>query len=178
MLADLAFVGLGSNMGNRTAHLAAGLAGLRDAGLTIRASSSLYLTEPDLGAEPDPLESHPWYVNCVAAIEGCADAVRLLELCLQVEAESGRQRSSAPTPQPRPLDLDVLLTGSEVVEQPALQVPHPRMHERRFVLQPLCELDPDLRHPLRDATVRELLEGLESGRGVWVLAPPLLGGDD
>lgn len=202
MQADLAFVGLGSNLGNRTAHLASGLAGLRDAGLAIRALSSLYLTEPELGPGQDETDSHPWYVNCVAAVDGCADAARLLELCQAVEADHGRVRvpsgmqisrsvaqpsstvpqTSSPMPQPRSLDLDILLAGSEVIEQPALQVPHPRMHERRFVLKPLCELDPGLRHPVRDATVRELLDGLDTDQGVWMLAPPLdqlgVGGDD
>lgn len=181
MQTDDVYVGLGSNLGNRAVHLGAGLEGLRRSGLAIRAVSSLYLTEPDLGTESSSEgDAHPWYVNCVVRVGGADDARRLLDTCLTIEQGEGRSRRSAsgcpddarPAPLPRRLDLDVLLFGEAVIEGPGLRVPHPRMHERRFVLQPLAELAADTRHPEKDLTVGELLARLPDAERVWLLAPP------
>jgi len=186
--AERVFLGLGSNLGNRTEHLRAGLAGLRDLGLSVRTVSSMYLTEPVLagsstaeGAEPtSTLNSnagHPWYLNCVASVTGAPGAAELLEMCLAVERQQGRERrqdgtSTNGAPEPRTLDLDILLMGETIVETPDLQIPHPRMSERRFVLQPLAEIAPEARHPLSGTTMATLLRDLPPGQRIWLLAPP------
>jgi len=186
--AERVFLGLGSNLGNRTEHLRAGLAGLRDLGLSVHTVSSLYLTEPVLAgprsregeAEPTPggnsTTGHPWYLNCVASVTGAPGAVELLEMCLAVERQQGRERcqdgaGANGAPEPRTLDLDILLMGEAIVETPDLQIPHPRMGERRFVLQPLAEIAPETRHPVNGTTMTELLRGLPPGQRIWRIAP-------
>jgi 2-amino-4-hydroxy-6-hydroxymethyldihydropteridine diphosphokinase len=170
------YLGLGSNLGDRSAHLRAGLAGLCDGGLRLRAVSSLYLTEPDLretsGIGTD--SEHPDYINCVASFEADLEPRALLDLCLAVERDQGRERSLDTTvgPQPRTLDIDVLLIGQHVVDEPGLTVPHPLMMQRRFVLQPLAEIAPSLRHPLAQSTIGEALARLPGGNGVSLLEPP------
>lgn len=174
------YLGLGSNVGNRIAHLRSGLAGLRKHGLELRTVSSFYLTEPDLrrgGREPTEAGriDHPWYVNCVAAIEDASTAEQLLDLCLAVEQENGRSRHSAPKgndfPEPRTLDLDVLMIGEHVIENSLIRVPHPRMQDRRFVLAPLAEIAPETRHPVTQTTIGDLLSALPEQERVWLLAP-------
>lgn len=175
------YLGLGSNLGDRPRNLGSGLRGLRDAGVEVRRASSLYLTEP-VGDPGDP-----WYVNCVVALQGPPPADELLDICLDVERRAGgrsrprpvrRPTPSAPRP-PRALDVDLLLYGDVERNEPELTVPHPRMHHRRFVLQPLAEIAPRARHPRRDRSVREMLAELDeldepgAREGVWLLARPL-----
>lgn len=143
------FIGLGSNLGDRRALLARGLAALAGAGFGIARESSLYLTEP-VDAPPQD-----WFVNGVAAGHTSLSPEELLAACLEVERALGRER--AVYHGPRTLDLDILIYGDERRDGPGLTLPHPRMHERRFVLAPLCELAPDLRHPRLGVTMRELL---------------------
>jgi 2-amino-4-hydroxy-6-hydroxymethyldihydropteridine diphosphokinase len=143
------FIGLGSNQGDREATLARGLRALGDAGLRLRARSSLYLTEP-VDAPPQD-----WFVNAVAVGETSLAPDALLAACLAAERAEGRLRTVHHGP--RTLDLDILFYGGLVQDDPALTIPHPRLHERRFVLVPLHELAPDLRHPRLHATVDELL---------------------
>ncbi len=169
-MARQGYVGLGSNRGNRTAFLRAGLEALRDSGLEVSAVSSLYLTEPEIASEEDD-GHHPWYVNCVARLEGPPEAGELLRRCLEIEARLGRVRLSQAT-ESRTLDIDVLLYGDEVIEEPEVQVPHPRLHVRRFVLLPMTEIAPRLVHPVEKATMSELLERLPNGKGVWYMTPP------
>ncbi len=169
-MARQGYVGLGSNRGNRTAFLRAGLEALRESGLEVSAVSSLYLTEPEIASEEDD-GHHPWYVNCVARLEGPPEADELLRRCLEIEARLGRVRLSRAT-EPRTLDIDLLLYGSEVIEKPGFQVPHPRLHVRRFVLLPMTEIAPRLVHPVEKATMSELLERLPNGKGVWYMTPP------
>ena len=175
------YLGLGSNVGNRIAHLRAGLAGLREHGLRLRAISSFYLTEPDLRAgngEPAGIEGtdHPWYINCVAAVDGAPAADQLLELCLAVEHERGRSRRPASEgcgpPEPRILDVDVLMIGERTIENSSIRVPHPRMQDRRFVLAPLAEIAPQARHPVAGETIGDMLTALPERERVWLLAPP------
>ena len=144
------FIGLGSNLGDRRALLAHGLASLAAAGFGVTRESSLYLTEPVDGPPQD------WFVNAVAAGSTSLSPEELLAACLRVERALGRERTVHHGP--RTLDLDILIYGDERREGPGLAIPHPRLHERRFVLTPLCELAPDLRHPRLGATIRELLE--------------------
>lgn len=142
-----AFLGLGSNLGDRRGHLRAALAGLPD----LVAVSEVYETEPVGG----PDDQGP-YLNLVAELDTSLDAWRLLEVCQQLEADAGRVREVRWGP--RTLDVDVLWVDGEVVDDPALQVPHPRMWERRFVLAPLMDIAPDL--------VPEALLAAASGRVV------------
>jgi 2-amino-4-hydroxy-6-hydroxymethyldihydropteridine diphosphokinase len=171
------YLGLGSNVGNRTAHLRAGLRGLQEHGLDVGAVSSFYLAEPDLGdnASAEATARHPWYVNCVAAVSGAASAADLLATCLSVERQRGRAECEpsepTPLPSPRTLDVDILLIGSQVIDEPGLRVPHPRMSDRRFVLAPLAEIAAVARHPTAAATAAELLEALPDNEQVWLLAP-------
>ncbi|MFQ5744223.1 MAG: 2-amino-4-hydroxy-6-hydroxymethyldihydropteridine diphosphokinase [Acidobacteriota bacterium] len=171
MRTESVFIGLGSNRGNRAAHLRLGLAALQRQGISLGAISSLYLTEPVL-APSRGNGRHPWYLNCVATVESPQAADEVLRICLEIEKLSGRVRDPR-GPQPRPLDLDLLLYGTEVIETTSLQVPHPRLHERRFALLPLSELAPEAVHPTKGATVEELLAMLPPREGVWLLAPPL-----
>jgi 2-amino-4-hydroxy-6-hydroxymethyldihydropteridine diphosphokinase len=143
------YIGLGSNLGDRRAQLARGLDALAQAGFAVDAMSSLYLTEP-VDAPPQD-----WFVNAVAAGHTGLSPEELLGACLEVERAQGRERTVHHGP--RTLDLDILIYGDALREGPGLTLPHPRLHERRFVLTPLCELAPELRHPRLGATVRELL---------------------
>lgn len=170
------YLGLGSNRGNRPAELRAGLEELSQRGLAIGRVSSLYLTEPRLEGATD--SRHPWYVNCVASVERPPEPRRLLEICLDAERARGRTRraeqetSRSRKPRPRTLDVDLLLYGDRIIDSRELTVPHPRLHRRRFVLVPLCELDPDVVHPVTGLTMKTLLERLPEGNGVWLMAPP------
>ena len=176
------YLGLGSNVGNRIAHLRAGLAGLRKHGLRLRTVSAFYLTEPDLrtgsgesmGADAKQTD-HPWYVNCVAIIDNAPTAEQLVNLCLVIEQENGRSRHHTSKGndsfEPRTLDLDVLMSGERVIESLSVQVPHPRMQDRRFVLAPLAEVAPLARHPVVGVTIVEMLDVLPEQERVWLLAP-------
>ena len=134
-----AFIGLGSNLGDRRAHLARAVDTLRRAGDVV-AVSPLYETEPVGGpAGQDP------YLNLVVELCTADGPRRLLARCVQLEEEAERVRTVRHGP--RTLDADVLLVGDEVVREPDLEVPHPRLWERRFVLAPLADLAPDLVGP-------------------------------
>ena len=98
----------------------------------------------------------PDFLNAAAAIETDLDATALLDGLLEIEAALGRDRTAAAAG-PRPIDLDLLLFGDLVIAEPGLTVPHPRMHQRRFVLEPLCQIAPNAWHPGRQKTVAELL---------------------
>lgn len=143
------FIGLGSNLGDRRALLAEGLRSLAGAGFGLTAQSSLYLTEP-VDAPPQD-----WFLNAVAAGRTPLSPEDLMAACLDVERSLGRERTVHHGP--RTLDLDILIYGDVVRDGPALTLPHPRLHERRFVLTPLCELAPELRHPRLGRSMRELL---------------------
>ncbi len=145
----VAYVGLGANLGDRERSIrrAADLIGARRL-------SRLIETEP-WGYADQPL-----FLNAAAEVETPLGARAFLERLLDVERLLGRDRSG-PRFGPRTIDLDLLLFGDEQVGEPGLHVPHPRLHERRFVLEPLAELDPELEIPGR-GTVRALLAGLQS----------------
>jgi 2-amino-4-hydroxy-6-hydroxymethyldihydropteridine diphosphokinase len=144
-----AAIGLGSNLGDRARHIADAVAALVETGSLVRASS-LYETAPVGGPKQGP------YLNAVAVIDTDLSAQELLNRCLAVERDQGRERRERWGP--RTLDLDILLYGDQVIDEESLRVPHPRMIERRFVLEPLLEVWPDATLP--DGTA---LAGIAAG---------------
>jgi len=129
------YVGLGANLGDREATLRAAVERLAaEPEIEIVAVSSLRETDP-----VGPVQDQPRFLNGAVAVETSLAPRPLLELLLRIEAEYGRRREGPPGG-PRTLDLDLLLYGAEEVEEPGLRVPHPRLHERAFVLEPLAEL--------------------------------------
>jgi 2-amino-4-hydroxy-6-hydroxymethyldihydropteridine diphosphokinase len=156
-VAKIAYLSLGSNLGDRAANLRAAIAQLDVAGRLL-AVSAMYETQPvDV---PD----QPWFLNCVAAIETDATPRELLQLALRIEAGMGRLRMVAKGA--RKIDIDVVLFGDLVVDETGLKIPHPAMHQRRFVLEPLVEIASEVRHPVLGKTARELLAELADGQTV------------
>jgi len=149
-----AFVSIGSNLGDREAHLLRALEALRATrGIHRLEVSRIYETDP-----VGPLPQGP-YLNAAVEIETGLEPRALLERLLQIEAEEGRVRRGA-RGEARTLDLDLLLFADRCIDEDALVVPHPRMHERGFVLEPLCELAPQWVHPRSGKTVAELAAGV------------------
>lgn len=152
-------IALGSNLGDRLANLQAGLREIADAdGVDVVAVSPIYETAPVGG--PD---GQGPYLNAALAADVAIDAESLLGMLHRIE--EGRERSRDVYWGPRTLDLDLLVHGSLVVDTPTLQVPHPRMHERRFVMVPVCDIAPDLVHPTLGRTMRDLLADLPPDPG-------------
>lgn len=150
-----AYLGFGSNLGDRAANLLRGVAAVSNAGLRLSALSSIYETDP-----VDYLEQ-PVFLNLVAAFEAPGlDPFDLLRLCLRAEERLGRKRTVPKGA--RTIDIDLLLFGDRIGEGVhhgiELIVPHPRMHLRRFVLAPLAEIAPQCIHPTLSRSIRNLLE--------------------
>ena len=144
------YLSLGSNIGDREANLRAALNQLAGAGLRIQRISPLYETEPvDLAAQR-------WFLNLVAEAETDLFPLQLLARTERIERALGRVRTVPKGP--RTIDIDILLYANAVVRGDTLEIPHPRMAERRFVLVPLADLAPALRHPVTRLTVREMLD--------------------
>jgi 2-amino-4-hydroxy-6-hydroxymethyldihydropteridine diphosphokinase len=135
------FLSLGSNLGDRQAHLDKALAALEANAIPILARSSLYETEPR------DVPNQPWFLNMVVHCETRLFPLQFLSTLQRIEHELGRSRTGVVRRGPRVIDIDVLLFGNAVMQSPRLTIPHPRMLERRFVLEPLLEIAPDLRHP-------------------------------
>jgi 2-amino-4-hydroxy-6-hydroxymethyldihydropteridine diphosphokinase len=151
-----AFIGLGSNLGDRESTLRAAVGRLGSLPDTeVRAVSAFRNTEP-VG-----YVDQPRFLNGAVELETALSPRLLLGALLELERAFGRDRSSSPPRGPRTLDLDLLLYEDETLEEPGLEVPHPRLHERAFVLEPLAELDPELEVPGR-GPVRGLLAKLDS----------------
>ena len=151
-----AFVGLGSNLGDREGTVRAALGRLRHLPETkVLRVSTLRNTEP-VG-----YLDQPRFLNGAAELETGLSARRLLGALLELERAFGRDRANVPAQGPRTLDLDLLLYGQEQIDEPGLEVPHPRLHQRRFVLEPLAELDPSLEVPGK-GSVQTLLARLDS----------------
>ena len=146
------YLGLGTNLGDRAANLAEALRRLPDAGVLVRSVSSVYETEPR------DLAEQPWFLNQVVEGETGAFPIQLLRRLQAIEREMGRRKSVPKGP--RLIDLDLLLYGTKVIRTPVLEVPHPRLAERRCVLEPLAEIAPGLEHPVLRKPVRELLRGV------------------
>ena len=151
----IVYIGLGANLGEREATIAEALRLLDEDDRT----SMLGSTVP-IETEPEDYEDQPRFLNAAAKVTTTWSPRELLELLLDIERALGRVRGEGPRYGPRTIDLDLLLYGNETIDEPALVVPHPRLHERRFVLEPLAELDPTLDVPGR-GSVSALLAELE-----------------
>jgi 2-amino-4-hydroxy-6-hydroxymethyldihydropteridine diphosphokinase len=151
-----AYLSLGSNVGKRKANLRSAIEKLGELG-KIAAVSSFYETEPM------EFTAQPWFLNCAVEIRTELTSQDLLIRILAIEQQMGRHRRRSKGP--RNIDIDILLFGDSVIDTPQLQIPHPAMHERRFVLEPLTEIAPDVKHSLLKKTARELLQVLPPDAG-------------
>jgi 2-amino-4-hydroxy-6-hydroxymethyldihydropteridine diphosphokinase len=159
----LAYVALGSNMGD----------GLNNCRQALEAISSdrrnrVVRYSPFYCTEPVGKKDQGWFVNGVAAVETSLPPRELLEFLLSIEKEMGRIRRERWGP--RVIDLDILIYGEERIDQEGLQVPHPRLQERRFVLIPLRDIAPDLKHPILGKTISQILSELKTDEKVQLLA--------
>jgi 2-amino-4-hydroxy-6-hydroxymethyldihydropteridine diphosphokinase len=150
---NLAYIGIGSNLGDP----------IRNCNLAIRAMAAdrrnrIIQISPFYRTEPVGKKDQHWFVNAVAALETCHAPRELLNFIQTIEREMGRERKEKWGP--RTIDLDLLFYDDEVVQAEDLVVPHPRLHERRFVLAPLKDIAPNLRHPLLNKMISELLADL------------------
>ena len=153
----LAYLSLGSNMGDRAGNLRATVDRLRDFGEVV-AVSSLYETEPV------EFTAQAWFHNCAVALSTEKTPRELLAGILDIEQKLGRRRGQEKGP--RIIDIDILLFDDLITDHPGLKIPHPAMHERRFVLEPLTEIAPDVLHPEFNQTIRQLRDALPQGQEV------------
>jgi 2-amino-4-hydroxy-6-hydroxymethyldihydropteridine diphosphokinase len=153
----IAYLSLGSNIGDRTANLRAAIAALEALG-KVKQISSFYETEPVEFTAQD------WFVNGVVELDTKLSPRELIDAMLGIEQQMGRRRDRHKGP--RIIDLDLLLFGEDIVDEHGLKVPHPAMHERRFVLAPLAEIAPKAFHPVLEQSALELLQGLGTDGGV------------
>jgi 2-amino-4-hydroxy-6-hydroxymethyldihydropteridine diphosphokinase len=152
----IVYLSLGSNIGDREANLRIAIEKLAELGSVV-AVSSFY------EAEPVEFTAQPWFLNCAVALRTHLMPKLFLAKALAIEQQMGRRRIQPKGP--RTIDIDILLFGNSVISSPWLDVPHPAMHQRRFVLEPLAEIAPDLRHPIFKRTARELLQVLPHSAG-------------
>jgi len=153
----IVYISLGSNVGDRAANLNSAIEQLQALG-KIEEVSSFYETEPV------EVENQPWFLNCAVKLDTEKMPKQLLAGILDVEQEMGRRRTQKKGP--RAIDIDILLFGNSIIDTKGLTIPHPALHERRFVLEPLAEIAPDVRHPVFKRTIRELRDALPPGQAV------------
>jgi 2-amino-4-hydroxy-6-hydroxymethyldihydropteridine diphosphokinase len=159
---NLVYLSLGSNVGDREAQLQDALAKLAAVGSVV-ATSSFYETEPV------EFTRQPWFLNCAIALETNKTPEQLMAAILRIEEEMGRRRVQKKGP--RSIDIDILLFGDTIINHPELTIPHPAIQQRRFVLEPLAEIAPELLHPVLKKTIGELLDSLPPGQVVKRLKP-------
>ncbi|MEW6324054.1 MAG: 2-amino-4-hydroxy-6-hydroxymethyldihydropteridine diphosphokinase [Nitrospirota bacterium] len=166
------YIAVGSNEGERVVRCeeaAAALAKLPQTTVTRR--SAWYETEPVIDPAVHVTEDRPqWFINGVIEVQTKLSAPALFHQCLRIEQQMGRIRIK-PKALSRPIDLDLLLHGDTVMESEELTLPHPRLHLRRFVLMPLAELAPTLKHPTLRLTIDELLKRLSDRHQVKLASP-------
>jgi len=153
----LAYLSLGSNVGDRETHLKRAIERLAGIGNVV-VVSSFYETEPV------EVTGQPWFLNCAVKLDTEKMPKQLMKSLLDVERDMGRRRGQRKTP--RAIDLDILLFGTSIIDTKELTVPHPAMHQRRFVLEPMTEIAPEVRHPVFKRTIRELRDALPPGQTV------------
>jgi 2-amino-4-hydroxy-6-hydroxymethyldihydropteridine diphosphokinase len=154
----LVYLSLGSNLGDREKSLREAISRLQDLGV-IRQVSAFYETQP-----VEVQGEQPWFLNCALAMETELMPLEFLSRMLALEQDMGRVRTESKGP--RTIDIDIVFFGNDVLDTPELTVPHPAMHQRRFVLEPLAEIAPGLVHPVLKRTVRELLGSLPADSGL------------
>ena len=145
------YLSLGSNLGEREDRLGQALNALEREQIAVIARSSVYETEPQ------DVRNQPWFLNMVVEARTRALPLNLMNTLLRIEREFGRVRHANLQRGPRPIDIDILLFGNAVIDMPQVTVPHPRMLQRRFVLEPLLEIAPNLRHPVTLEPLRSYL---------------------
>lgn len=158
----IVYLSLGSNVGNRGANLKSAVAQLAKIG-KVQAVSEFYETEPV------EFTRQPWFLNCAVKLDTEKMPKQLLSAVLGIEQQMGRRRTKKKGP--RNIDIDILLFGNSVIDTSGLTIPHPAMHERRFVLEPLAEIAPEVRHPVFKRTIRELRDSLPAGQAVRKIRP-------
>src|SRR5882724_2088736 len=151
------YLSLGSNVGERVENLKTAISKLGSLGNVV-AVSSFYETEPV------EMTAQAWFVNCAVRLDTEKMPRQLLKGVLDLEREMGRRRTQ--NKGPRNIDIDILLFGNSIVETKGLTIPHPALHQRRFVLGPLAEIAAEVRHPVFKNTVREMLDALPAGQTV------------
>jgi 2-amino-4-hydroxy-6-hydroxymethyldihydropteridine diphosphokinase len=156
-MAQLVYLSLGSNVGDREAQLRDAQARLGAIGRVV-AVSSFYETEPV------EFTQQPWFLNCALALETSSTPKELMAAILRIEEDMDRRRVQKKGP--RTIDIDILLFNDLLVDSQDLTIPHPAMHQRRFVLEPLAEIAPTVLHPVLKKTIRELRDALPEGQAV------------
>lgn len=152
------YLSLGSNLGDRKRQLEAVITSLAAIGKVL-AVSAIYETEPM------DMPGQPWFLNCAVALETELMPKQLLAALLDIERQLGRHRRKGQPKGPRIIDIDILLFGNSTIDTATLTIPHRDLHRRRFVLEPLAEIAPDVRHPVFKHTIRELRDALPAGAG-------------
>jgi len=157
----IVYLSLGSNLGDRAENLRTAIARLAGLGEVVTVSS-FYETEPV------ELTAQPWFLNCALKLDTEKMPRQLIAWILALEKGMGRQRKQKNGP--RTIDIDIVFFGGSIIKLPSLTVPHPKMHERRFVLEPLTEIAAEARHPVFKRTVKELRDALPPGQAVRKIA--------
>jgi 2-amino-4-hydroxy-6-hydroxymethyldihydropteridine diphosphokinase len=169
-----AFLGLGGNLGQPDEAIRQALVLLKDhPAVEVQSVSSFYQTEP-VGMSFNEGVAIPWFVNAAAQVRTSLSPQELLALCLSVEHQLGRNRlpmNRGAGAASRTLDVDLLFYGDQIIRQPGLSVPHPRMHERAFTLYPMRDIAPQWRHPELGRTIESLVQALPESSGLRPLEP-------
>ena len=158
----IVYLSLGSNVGDRTRNLQNAITALRDAEIDVKKVSSMYETEP-----VDYLDQ-PWFLNMAAEAETELAPAALLKMLREIETRMGSKKTVAKGP--RLIDMDILLYADEVIDTSELQIPHPRMHLRRFVLEPLVQIAPGVRHPILKMSATEMLASTPDQSAVRIVS--------